>query len=153
MLWISSSAQMLTSLENNTSFFSEHTELITRLSMGVKQFPCFIFSLAVTYHWGCFVWWLLLPCLVKLFKYTHTIFTYLCGFLQTERKKGAKERELILTQQNQIINITWYHLEEPSKICVSVRSVLFHSPPVNPIFLALESSTHRGSNDQHLSVS
>lgn len=33
-----------------------------------KYFPCFIFSLAVTSYFSCFVWWLLLPCLIKLFK-------------------------------------------------------------------------------------
>lgn len=130
MLWILSS----TSAENKTSFFFsffflEPTELITRLKHG-----CETFSLLHIFF-GChFPHWLL--CLMVIASLSHQIIqiqptwqprppadihtqsAHIC-VVSFRQKEAAKAWKLTLTQQNEIMNITWHYL---SKICV--RSVL-----------------------------
>lgn len=162
MLWILSSMQMLSQTWQVLKTYWTHHK---SQNMGVKHFPCFIFSLVVTSHSSCFVWWLLPPvssncsnttCLTATATgwYPHTQSARI-RVVSVRQKDAAKEWKHTLTQQNEIMNLTWYHLCKLSKICseicvrVWVRSVSFHCPPVNPLFVAaLEPS----ANDQHLSL-
>lgn len=73
-----------------------------------KHFPCFMFSLAVSPHFLWSVWWSLLPCLIKLFKYSlpdkaqplaaiHTRTTDFVGF-QTENSRKDIEAHIDTTE-------------------------------------------------------
>lgn len=104
-------------------FFRAHWTRHKTQTWVWKHFPCLIFSLAVTSHPGCFVWWLLLPCLIKLFKYslpdshshglilTHN--PHVFAWLSSDERKQQRNGGSHWLNNNLIMNITWYHLSEP----------------------------------------